>query len=119
MFTAITGTGLFTPPYSISNDELVAAFNAFVDAENARNEGGGAKRLEKSSAEFITNASGIGRRYVMDRTGILDPNILAPRLPERSNEEHSLQCEMSLAAAKQALAQAKTSVDRIGAVIVA
>jgi beta-ketodecanoyl-[acyl-carrier-protein] synthase len=23
----ISGTGLFTPPYSISNDELVVAFN--------------------------------------------------------------------------------------------
>ncbi|MDA0953725.1 MAG: hypothetical protein O3B26_03540, partial [Proteobacteria bacterium] len=24
---AITGTGLFTPPHAISNEELVAAFN--------------------------------------------------------------------------------------------
>ena len=120
---AITGTGLFTPPHSISNDELVAAFNSYVDAENAKNADaiarGEKKALEKSSADFITSASGIGRRYAMDRTGVLDPNILAPRIPERSNEEPSLQCEMAVAAAREALAQANTTPDRIGAVIVA
>ena len=31
----ISGTGLFTPPNSISNDELVTAFNAYVDLFNA------------------------------------------------------------------------------------
>lgn len=120
---AITGTGLYTPPYSISNDELVAAFNAHVHAENAKNADaiarGETKALETSSAEFITSASGIGRRYVMDRAGILDPSILAPRIPERSNEHLSIQCEMSIAAAREALAQANTTPDRIGAVIVA
>ncbi len=120
---AITGTGLFTPPHSISNDELVAAFNSYVDAENAKNADaiarGEKKALEKSSADFITSASGIGRRYAMDRTGVLDPNILAPRIPERSNEEPSIQCEMAIAAAREALAQANTTPDRIGAVIVA
>lgn len=120
---AITGTGLFTPPSSIGNDELVAAFNAYVAAENAKNADliarGEKKALEPSSAEFITSASGIGRRYAMDRTGILDPAIMAPRIKERPNEEHSIQCEMALAAAKEALAQANTTADRIGAVIVA
>jgi len=92
---AITGTGLFTPPFAISNDELVAAFNAYVDAENEKNAAaiarGETKALERSSAEFILSASGIGRRYAMDRTGVLDPAILAPRIAERSNEEHSIQ----------------------------
>ena len=31
----ISGTGLFTPPHSISNEELVDAFNAHADAFNA------------------------------------------------------------------------------------
>jgi beta-ketodecanoyl-[acyl-carrier-protein] synthase len=123
MTTAITGTGLFTPPHSISNDELVAAFNAYVAAENEANAAaiarGERKPLEPSSAEFITSASGIGRRYVMDRSGILDPKVMAPRLAERSNEEPSIQCEMAIAAAREAMAQARTTPDRIGAVIVA
>jgi len=120
---AITGTGLFTPPYSISNDELVAAFNTYVEADNAKNADaiarGEKKALEKSSADFITSAAGIGHRYAMDRDGILDPTILAPRIPERTNEQHSIQCEMALAAAKEAMAQANITIDRIGAVIVA
>lgn len=120
---AITGTGLFTPPHSISNDELVAAFNAYVEAENAKNADaiarGDVKPLEKSSADFITSAAGIGRRYAMDRVGILDPKILRPIIAERTNEEHSIQCEMALAAAKEAMTQANITADRIGAVIVA
>ena len=120
---AITGTGLFTPPHAISNDELVAAYNAYVDADNERNSeriaSGERKALEKSSAEFIVSASGIRRRHAMDRTGILDPAIMAPRIVERTNEEHSIQCEMALAAAREALAQAKVQPEEIGAVIVA
>jgi beta-ketodecanoyl-[acyl-carrier-protein] synthase len=120
---AITGTGLYTPPQSISNDELVAAFNAYALAHNAQNASaiasGEMKAVEPSSAEFIENASGIRRRYVMDRAGVLDPEILAPRIRERSNDEPSIQCEMAIAAAREALAEAQTTPDRIGAVIVA
>jgi len=123
MRIAITGTGLFTPPFSISNDELVVAFNAYVDAENARNAGaiarGEAAALGKSSAEFILNASGIERRYAMDREGILDPSIMAPRIPERSNDEPSIQCEIAVAAAREALAQAGLEARDVGLVIVA
>jgi len=120
---AITGTGLFTPPFSISNDELVASFNAYVAAENAQHRDaiarGERKALEPSSADFIVKASGIERRYAMEREGILDPAIMAPRIPERPNDQPSIQCEMSIAAATEALAQARITPDRIGAVIVA
>jgi len=120
---AITGTGLFTPPFTISNDELVRAFNAYVDAENARNADaiarGDVEALAKSSAEFILNASGIERRYAMDRAGILDPAILAPRIPERSNDDPSIQCEIAVAAARDALADARVAPETIDVVIVA
>ena len=32
----ITGTGLYTPPASITNQELVAAFNRYVELFNER-----------------------------------------------------------------------------------
>jgi beta-ketodecanoyl-[acyl-carrier-protein] synthase len=118
MAIVLSGTGLYAPPDVISNDELVAAFNAWVDLENARNAGTGATPLEKSSAEFIVKASGIKRRHVVDRKGILDPEIMAPRIGERPNEVHSLQCEMSLAAASEALGQARVAPDAIDLVIV-
>jgi beta-ketodecanoyl-[acyl-carrier-protein] synthase len=120
---AISGTGLFTPPHTISNDELVGAFNAYVDADNEKNAAriasGEVKALEKSSAEFIASASGIHRRHAMDRAGILDPAIMAPRIAERDNEQQSVQCEMAVAAARDALAQAKLQPEEIDAVIVA
>ena len=31
----ISGTGLYTPPYAISNDQLVDAFNAYVAQYNS------------------------------------------------------------------------------------
>jgi beta-ketodecanoyl-[acyl-carrier-protein] synthase len=120
---AITGTGLFAPPDVISNDELVAAFNAYVAATNlafadaiARGE---RAALEPSSADFIFKASGIGRRHVVDRTGILDPAIMAPRIADRPNGEPSLQCEMSLKAIAGALAQAGIEAGSVDGVIVA
>jgi beta-ketodecanoyl-[acyl-carrier-protein] synthase len=120
---AITGTGLYAPPSVITNDDLVTAFNAWVDAENETHAAaiarGERKALERSSSEFIRKASGIEKRHVVDREGILDPKIMAPRIPERSNDEASLQCEMALAASREALAQANASADSVDAVIVA
>ena len=106
----IRGTGVFTPAHRISNDELVASFNEHVRRENARNAeaiaAGTAKALAPSSVEFIEKASGIRARYVMDRSGILDPDRMAPSLPERPESELSLQAEMSVEAAREALERA-------------
>jgi beta-ketodecanoyl-[acyl-carrier-protein] synthase len=70
---AITGTGLFAPEGVISNDELVASFNAYVARFNEEHAGtiasGTVTRLEPSSAEFVLKASGIRRRHVIDREG--------------------------------------------------
>ena len=33
----ISGTGVWTPPHKISNDELVESFNKYVDLFNAEN----------------------------------------------------------------------------------
>jgi beta-ketodecanoyl-[acyl-carrier-protein] synthase len=120
---AISGTGLYTPPGRISNAELVASFNEFVRRHNEAHAqeiaAGRSAALQPSSAEFIENASGIRSRYVVDRGGILDPEILALRLPARSNEEPSLLCEMALAAAHEALEQAGRTAQEIDCVIVA
>ncbi|PVZ20083.1 MULTISPECIES: beta-ketoacyl-ACP synthase III [unclassified Pseudomonas] len=119
----ISGTGLYTPPHSISNDELVAAFNAYVGQYNAEHaaaiEAGQMQALAESSAAFIEKASGIQSRYVMDKTGILDPARMKPRLPERSNDEPSILCEMAVNAARQALQRAGREPGDVDAVIVA
>ena len=121
--TVISGTGLFTPSESISNEELVESFNAYVELYNAENAdaiaAGELAPLQPSSAEFIEKASGIKARYVMNKQGILDPHRMVPTLPERPNEAHSIQCEMSVAAAREAMAQANKSAADIDAVIVA
>ncbi|TLF52567.1 beta-ketoacyl-ACP synthase III [Halomonas urmiana] len=116
----ITGTGLFTPPHAIDNAALVAAFNAWVDAENARRAAAGVEeRLEHSSSDFIVKASGIHSRYVMDAEGILDPERMRPRLAPRGNDEPSIQCEMGLAAAREALESAGVAAGEIDLMIVA
>ena len=119
----ISGTGLYTPPYSISNEELVASFNEYVTRHNARHavdiEAGRREALAESSAPFIEKASGIKSRFVMNKEGILDPERMTPSLPERSNDEPSVLCEMSVAAARQALELAGKTAADIDAVIVA
>ncbi|MRD72109.1 beta-ketoacyl-ACP synthase III [Rhodocyclus tenuis] len=119
----ISGSGLFTAPYVIDNEELVSAFNTYAEAENARNAEAIARGeqapLALSSVAFIEKASGIRRRYVMDKEGVLDPQRLRPRLAARADDELSLQAEMAVAAARQALAAAGRQPADIDAVICA
>lgn len=47
----ISATGLYTPTDTVSNEELVASFNAYVDLYNAQNPD--AEPLVHSSVEFV------------------------------------------------------------------
>jgi len=119
----ISATGLYTPPFSISNDELVTAFNTYVDAFNVANrdaiDAGEIIALTPSSAEFIEKASGIKSRFVVNKSGILDPSIMVPRIPERPNEDVSIMAELAVHAARQALETAGREAKDIDAVICA
>ncbi|WP_354330095.1 beta-ketoacyl-ACP synthase III [Undibacterium sp. GrIS 1.2] len=119
----ISGTGLFTPSQSISNEELIASFNAYVNQFNAQNAtaiaSGEVTALEESSVGFIEKASGIKARFVMEKEGVLDINRMTPRIPERSDEEPSIMCEMAVIAATQALERAGRTAADVDAVIVA
>ncbi|SFB81898.1 beta-ketodecanoyl-[acyl-carrier-protein] synthase [Marinospirillum celere] len=119
----ITGSGLFTPEQSISNAELVAAFNTWAESWNAKNakaiEAGEMTAKALSSVEFIEKASGIKSRYVLDKKGILDPERMKPWLPERPNDQPSVQAEMAVKAAEQALNQAGIRGDQLDMVILA
>ena len=119
----ISGTGLFTPDEAVSNDELVASFNTYVEKFNAENaaaiEAGEIEALSPSSSEFIVKASGIKSRYVVNKSGVIDPDIMCPRLPERPNDEPSIMAEMGIKAAKGALAEAGLDANDLDAVIVA
>ena len=54
----ISGTGLYTPSEAINNDELVVAFNGYVQSFNQRHAAeiadGTIAALAESSAEFLT-----------------------------------------------------------------
>ena len=119
----ISATGLFTPPDSISNAELVESFNAYVANHNAANAAaiaaGAVAEMQPSSVEFIEKASGIGSRHVMSKASLLDPEIMAPRWPERSNDELSVLAEMGVKAAQDALARAGRDPAEVDAVLCA
>ncbi|MFV1594796.1 beta-ketoacyl-ACP synthase III [Phaeobacter sp. JH20_36] len=124
MYTpAITGTGVFTPSQTITNAELVTAFNAYADKVNAENAeaiaAGEMDPLAHSSEDFILKASGIEQRYVMDKSGILDPEVMHPLLRQRNDDEPSIMAEMALDAAKKALKQAGKTAADVDAVICA
>ena len=119
----ISATGLFTPEESISNAELVDSFNTYVARHNAEYAdaiaAGEVAALEPSSVEFIEKASGIKARHVMAKAPVLDPDIMAPRWPQRSNDELSILAEIGVAAARDALARAERDAADVDAVLCA
>ena len=120
---AISGTGLYTPPNAISNEELVASFNAYVKKFNAANAtaiaAGKVQPLQESSVDFVLKASGIKSRFVVEKDHILDPDVMRPDIPERPNDQLSILAEMGVTAAKEALARAGKKPDDIDCVLVA
>jgi len=120
---AITGTGLFTPSEVISNEELVQSFNEYVRRFNEANEldisAGRVEAKTPSSVEFIEKASGIKQRHVLDKSGILDPDRMCPRIKARPNEQLSVMAEMAVAAARDAMQAAGRKASDINGVICA
>ncbi|MEL6878660.1 MAG: beta-ketoacyl-ACP synthase III [Pseudomonadota bacterium] len=119
----ISATGLFTPEQSITNEELVDSFNAFVDRHNAEHAAaiaaGEAEPLSHSSVEFIEKASGIKARHVMSKEPILDPATMAPRWDERPDSELSIMAEIGVIAAREALERAGRDPKDVDAVLCA
>ena len=123
MRPAIAATGLYAPPATISNEELVESFNAYAAGFNlvhaeAIAEGAMAA-LQPSSAEFIVKASGIRSRHVIDKAGVLDPERMRPDFAERDDEALSVMAEMACRAAEDALANWGRPAGDLDAVICA
>jgi beta-ketodecanoyl-[acyl-carrier-protein] synthase len=101
--SVIAATGLFTPEQSISNAELVAAYNDYAGRFNTDHAAeiaeGDVAALTPSSVEFIEKASGINSRCVLDKAGVLDPARMAPNIPERADADLSIMAEMAVVAA--------------------
>jgi len=120
---SITATGSWFPDPVITNAELCAVLNEWVRAENERNAeaiaAGDVEPLRESSPEFIEKASGITQRHVWTREGILDPERMYPVIPERPDDEMSIQCEMALNAARPALEAAGRSGEEVDMIVLA
>jgi beta-ketodecanoyl-[acyl-carrier-protein] synthase len=119
----ISATGLYTPAESISNEELVEAFNAYVARHNTEHadaiEAGEMEPLQPSSVEFIEKASGIRSRHVINKAPIIDPAVMEPRHADRDDEELSLMAEIGVAACREALERAGRSPNDVDAVLCA
>jgi beta-ketodecanoyl-[acyl-carrier-protein] synthase len=120
---AITGTGIFTPEEIVTNAELVASYNEYARRQNeahaAEIDAGTRALLPMSSEEFIVKASGIERRHVVDKSGVLDPDRMMPKLRPRADDDLSIMAEIAVDAARKALARAGRTVDQVDAVICA
>ncbi|WP_270726949.1 beta-ketoacyl-ACP synthase III [Shimia sp. Alg240-R146] len=120
---AITGSGVFTPDQVITNDELVESFNAYADKMNAQNAdaiaAGDMDPVPHSSSEFIFKASGIEQRHVLDKSGVLDPDVMHPLLRQRGDDEPGVMTEMAVDACTKALTQAGLEGSDIDLVICA
>ena len=75
----IAATGLFTPPHSISNDELVASFNAWVDAYNQENAAAiEAGELEAKFDELVLDQADVGMRFYPVLSGLYENDRQRP-----------------------------------------
>ena len=119
---SITGSGLFTPPETITNAELVASLTEATSKWNAEHAeqiaAGELAERALPDEEFVVKASGIERRHVMEKSGVLDPARMRPHLDTRAEDELGIQAEMSLPAIDEALVQAGRSRSDVDAVIV-
>ncbi|MEM7667105.1 MAG: beta-ketoacyl-ACP synthase III [Pseudomonadota bacterium] len=119
----ISATGLFTPAETITNEELVASFNRYVDLHNDQHAdeiaAGEVEPLHHSSVEFIEKASGIKARHVMSKAPILDPEIMSPRWDERGNDQIAIMAEIGVIASRQALERAGRKPEDVDAVLCA
>lgn len=118
----ISGVGLWTPEYRISNEELVDSYNAWAEKFNHENsaaiKNGEIEARPLSSAAFIEKASGIKSRYIYSKEGALDIHRMRPVLPIRHDDQVSHQAEMAIAAANKALQAANKTAQDIDMVIV-
>ncbi|WP_228243248.1 beta-ketoacyl-ACP synthase III [Porphyrobacter sp. GA68] len=119
----ISATGLYTPPHSISNEELVDSFNRYAALHNEHHAAdiasGARQKLEESSVSFIEKASGIKARHVVEKASVLDPATMEPRLAERPDDELSIMAEIGVAAARDALNRAGRAAADVDAVLCA
>lgn len=118
----ISGSGIWTPPNIITNEELVESYNAYADKFNADHASDIAAGIieEKplSSVRFIEKTSGIKARHVYTKEGILDIDRMRPKISERKEHELSNQAEIAVYAAREAMAAAGKTAADIDAVIV-
>ncbi len=118
----ISGSGLWIPEFVLTNEELVDSYNQHADRYNEENaeliQKGEIKPKTHSSAEFIEKASGIKRRYIYQKKGILDLDRMRPNIAKRPDEALSDQGEMAVLAAREAMSRANKKPEDIDAVIV-
>lgn len=118
----ISGTGMWTAPYVITNEELVDSYNRWAQKYNTENAraiaDGQMEEKPLSSVRFIEKSSGINARYVYSKEGILDIDRMRPKFAERTEDELSNQAEIAVAAARNAMADAGKTAADIDAVIV-
>ncbi|HEX4419221.1 MAG TPA: beta-ketoacyl-ACP synthase III [Kofleriaceae bacterium] len=119
--TSITGHGVWHPETVLGNEELCAAFNTFVRSENAKHAeaiaAGTQEALKESTPEWVVKASGIIHRYVEDKTGLLDPERMCPNIPDRPEDQLSIQAEYAVKAARRALESAGRAAEDVDLVV--
>jgi beta-ketodecanoyl-[acyl-carrier-protein] synthase len=113
----ISGIGIEIPESTITNEELVASFNEWIDSQNAGRGERGEPLLAKSDTDFIVYASGVKNRHVHTRDGILDVDRMTPRIAPRGDDELSVMAEFGVVSARRALEHAgvtdPSSVDMV------
>jgi len=106
---SITGAGCHVPPHEVSNEELCEAFNGAARETDPE--------AQLSSPEFIFKVSGIKSRHLWDREGVLDQARMCANIPDRPDDELSVQAEFALASARKALEEAGRAPEDVDLIV--
>src|SRR5512140_1745079 len=119
--TSITGHGVWHPETVLENEELCATCTELVRRENAKHAAqiaaGTMAPLKESTPEWVVKASGIIKRYVDAKTGLLDPERMCPNIPDRAEDQLSIQAEYAINAGRRALAVAGRAPEEVDLIV--
>ena len=109
----LAGTGYWKASEIVTNEEIVASFNSYVERFNNNNadqiNSGAIEALGPSSTEFIEKASGIKTRYLIDKKNCLDINVMRPVLRQENSDNLSTIFLMPVALVNRSIVSPKPS----------
>ena len=88
----ISGSGLYAPPFAVSNEALVAAFNQLWISTTGRTPPPSMQAAAPPALELRVHREGLRHQEPLsgEQRGVLDPDIMQPLMAECPDDQPSI-----------------------------